>query len=734
MKKLTALVLTSFLAAMSMRADVIWQDTFNYSNGPVSITSTNGTGSTTVSNWITHSGNLDSFVNKHRLEVSTSPARSGDVNRQFSMTNGSPYTNVQQVIYASFIINFTNLPTAAGTYFAHFHSGVPSSSSFEGKLYALVGFPANSGATATNFVALPNTFRLGVAAAASDKPSKVFPIDLALNTDYQVVLGWDPVTDDSLTLWINPISSSDVNVESSDAFTPSATLLANSLAFRQATGFGGFLTVSNVVVATTFAEAATNVMGTNAVTPKIVYQPAGITNFVGSSVTLSAVAAGQGQASLTYQWQTNGVNISNPAGNTNVYSIGSAQTTDSGNYTLIVTTPYGLSVTSSVAKVLISNAPIPPAFITQPVSQTVYRGQTVIFSSTVSSPGTATFTWYSNNVVVTAGTQTTGDSSTLELDNVTTSFSASYRVGVTNNVVANGILSSNAVLTVLNPQVVTIAYLRTLVDPLNGYAPTNNPPTIPYQVTGIVTTFTNVTTGNTSSYFLQDATAGINIFATFGSTFRPALGDVVTYVGVLSSFTTGLELYADTTTRLYTSYTILSNNIAGLPTPISIPFDVTTNLNNVNYNIAGSLVILHDVYFGTNSGLVLSTTANNTITVTNGSGQSFNLSFFDLDLNTAGQTLPSYAYSVSGVMYGINTNFSVAVTRFADIVTTVPLPGPLNLSFSGGNITFSWSDPSFSLQSSTNVAGPYTTIFGASSGFMTNTTSAPTMFFRLYHP
>jgi len=77
MKKLTALVLCSFLAAISLRADVIWQETFNYSNGPVSITSTNGTGSTTISNWVTHSGNQDCYVNNHRLEVSTSTAYAG---------------------------------------------------------------------------------------------------------------------------------------------------------------------------------------------------------------------------------------------------------------------------------------------------------------------------------------------------------------------------------------------------------------------------------------------------------------------------------------------------------------------------------------------------------------------------------------------------------------------------------------------------------------------------------
>jgi hypothetical protein len=755
MKKLTALVLCSFLAAISLRADVIWQDTFNYGNGPIIVNSIIGPGTNSV--WIRNSGSAnpsDSIVNNNRLEVSTTTAylgvtvtRSDDVNRQFATTNSSIYTNSQQFIYASFIVNFTNLPMANGSYFAHFKYGIPSSTSFEGKLWALSG---NKAPIATNvFNNLPNTFRLGVSAVNSSIPTSVYPVDLALNTDYQVVLFWDPVNNWDLTLWVNPVSASDVSVASGDAYTPTGANIADCLTFRQASGFGGFLTVSNVVIATTFSEAATNVWATNAVAPKIVYQPTAVTsNFVGGAVSLSAVANGQGLGSLTYQWQVSAAaNNSNPVNvsggdfsgiNANILNINNAQTTDSGYYTLVVTTPYGLSTTSSVAKVAITSAPVPPAFITQPASLSVYKGVTVIFSTTVSSPGNVSYTWYSNNVVVTAGVNSSGDTSTLELDNVQTNFAASYKVAVTNDVVpTQGIVSTNAVLTVLIPQQVTIAYLRTLVDPLNGYNPTNSPPTIAYQVTGTVTTFTNLTTGNTASYYLQDGTAGIDIFVTGGSTFRPAQGDVVTFIGVLSGYTTGLELYADSADASfpYTSY-IDTGNTAPLPTPISIPFNVISadGLNFVNTNLAGSLVKLTDVYFGANAGTTIATNANETITVTNSSGQSFNLFFADLDLDTAGQTLPSYAYSVSGAMYGMNTNFSVAVTRFADIVTTAPSPIPLNLAYSGGILTFTWSDPSFVLQSSAIVSGPYTTISGASSGFTTNTTSGATMFFRLYHP
>ncbi len=721
MKKTTTLITTfvilSFFAAISMRAAVIWQDTFNYADGAIITNSIIGPGTNSV--WLRHSGSAnpsDAIVKNHRLENSFSGTggRQDDVRRTFnSYTNGPAIP-----VYASFIVNCTSLPNAAGTYFAHFTTNNPTAG-FCGRVYALVG---------TN-LCQPGTYRLAISGMSSTAPNpQIYPVDLATNQDYQVVVGWDPAVNWQATLWVNPISSSSYSTLSGDLATQPSTVCY--LAFRQASSFGSwFATISNAVTATTFDEAATNVWATNAVPPSIVYQPiVGVTNFVGATFSLAAVATGQGLGDLTYRWQQNGVD--RPGATANILNISSAVTGDSGNYTLIVTTPYGLTATSSVAKVLISTAPVPPSFVTQPGSQTLYRGQNVILTTTVVSPGNVTFTWYSNNVVTTAGVSSSGDTSTLELDNAVTNYSATYKVAATNDVITtSGVVSTNAVVMVLNPQAVTIAYLRSLQDSANGYLPTNT--TTPFQVTGIITTYTNTTTGDTASYYLQDGTAGINIFATFGSTFRPQLGDVVTYVGVMSSYATGLELYADTTTRPYTSYVVLSNNIAGLPTPLPVSFDVTNNLDNMNYNIAGLLVKLSDVYFGTNAGTIIT---NHIITVTNSAGKTFALQTFALDQDTLGQTFPAYAYSVSGVMYGFNTNFTLAVTRFADIVTTAPPPVILNLGYAGGILTFTWSDSSYVLQSSANVTGTYSTITGASSGFTTNTTTHSTLFYRLYRP
>ncbi|HTY86214.1 MAG TPA: immunoglobulin domain-containing protein [Candidatus Acidoferrum sp.] len=735
------LALAGFSIPLASRADVIWYEGFNY-NPPVS-------GSYNLTNvsggiWTNFSGSglHDMYLpsNSH-LEVATTTAPNGidrkdDDCRFLSLTNNSQFTNTTPnppVLYASFTVICTNLPNAIGSYFASFYN---TTRGFAGRVQAF-----------TSTAVLPNTWRLGVTAATlSTNPiaSGGFPVDLALNTPYQVVEELDPTPSglQAATIWVNPIdpndtgtSSTDPKYTSNDSLGYALTTFVNAYAFRQAGSFGnGFWVVTNLVLANTFGDALTNCFPTNAYPPTIVYQPGNVTNFTGSSFNLSAVANGQGLGNLTYQWRQNSNNFANPNGNSNILPFSSVAA-GTNYYDLVVTTPFGLSVTSAEARVAISAAPVPPTFITQPVSQSVYRGQTVILTASVASPGNVTFTWYSNNVVVTAGVNSSGDSSSLQLDNVTTNFSASYKVAATNDVVVNGVVSTNAVLTVQNPAHVSVAYLRTLVDPVT-YQPTNVPPSIPYEVTGTVTTYTNITTGNTASYYLQDGTGGINIFATLASTFRPAQGAVVTFVGVLSSFTSGIELYADPSGNYpYTSYTD-TGNTAPLPAPIAIPYTILSNPNYANYVAGGSLVQITNAYFGARAGTATSTTANDFVGVTNTAGEKFTLFFPYLDLDVAGQTLPSFAYTVTGVLYsygGIVTN-EMVVTRWSDVVTTLPTPIPLNATFSSGSATFTWSDASFLLQDSTNVLGPYNTIIGATSPFTTNTTSHPTLFFRLYHP
>jgi hypothetical protein len=92
----------------------------------------------------------------------------------------------------------------------------------------------------------------------------------------------------------------------------------------------------------------------------------------------------------------------------------------------------------------------------------------------------------------------------------------------------------------------------------------------------------------------------------------------------------------------------------------------------------------------------------------------------------------AYAFREDGSEGNSLVDDLVIATTFKDalgVVVAIPLSGQLL----GANLVLSWTDATFSLQSATNVAGPYSTIVGAASPF-TNTTAVQAMFFRLQHP
>ncbi len=711
MKRILLPIVFSLLAVMSVRAQVILQDDFTYADG----LTTNVSGGL----WVVHSssGN-NSFVANNQLQVFGS--RGDDINRLFSGTPGS-------VLYASFVVRMTALPNAAGAYFAHFKD---SGNNFRARVFAFT--PA--GIT-------PNNWRLGISAASSTAPpTQVFPRDLALNVDYRVVVSYD--TAGFLgTLWVDPVSSTDQNQFTTDS-TAAATLVA--YAFRQASGEGSIL-VDNLLVGNSFED-----VNVGAVKSATIYsQPEDpVTMFTGNSKTL--YCGGDGAGTLTFQWQKGGVDIADGptyvGATSNALSIVSATTGESGNYTCVVTSTtngvFSSSVTSTISHVTVSVALVPPTITKQPTNQTVFFGQSASVIVGATGPGTITYQWKTNGVDLPGETSATLLIPSVQPFNGTTN---TYRCAVSNEY--GGLLTSPAVLSGTFRPTVSVAFLRTLVDPVT-YLATNS--TTLHSVAGTVTTFTNLTTANTSSYYLQDSTAGINIFATFGSTFRPALGDVVFFTGVLSSFNSTLELLASTAIA-DTSYFVLSNNLASLPAPKVIPFAITNDLAFCETNLEGRIVMLTNVFFGTNAGSVISTAANTTVVVTNEAGETFNVFFSSVDLDTAGQTLPEFAWSVIGPMTQNlnnttnprNQGYSVTVTRFADIVTGAPSPVTVTGSLGGGGTTLTWTavpyNYSYSVLAATAVDGTYTPIatgltFANALGTYTDTTGGSQKFYKIVSP
>src|SRR5207244_4187891 len=128
----------------------------------------------------------------------------------------------------------------------------------------------------------------------------------------------------------------------------------------------------------------------------------------------------------------------------------------------------------------------------------------------------------------------------------------------------------------------------------NTWQPTDK--TTLYGITGIITTFTNITGGTTASYYIQDATAGINLFITGDASFRPTIGDIVSAAGTLSSFDQNLEL-AINATNANQSYAIVGHtNLLFVPNVLG-DFAQTNNAGWMETNLEGRLVMLTNVYF-----------------------------------------------------------------------------------------------------------------------------------------
>ncbi|MDB6058112.1 MAG: Conserved repeat domain protein, partial [Verrucomicrobiales bacterium] len=123
--------------------------------------------------------------------------------------------------------------------------------------------------------------------------------------------------------------------------------------------FFGSLTSSNAVLTVGFA-------------PAISTQP--VSQTVIQSNTLSFAVAASGTDPIAYQWKLNGSAIA--AATNSILTIASAQTTNNGSYSVIITNLFG-SITSSNAALRVD---IVPQILGQPQSQSIIAGATATFA------------------------------------------------------------------------------------------------------------------------------------------------------------------------------------------------------------------------------------------------------------------------------------------------------------------------------------------------------------------
>ncbi len=175
--------------------------------------------------------------------------------------------------------------------------------------------------------------------------------------------------------------------------------------------------VSNVAGSVTSEPAVLSVL----TPPSIMAHPAGKLVAAGSTVELSVSAAGS--PPLTYQWFRNGGALIGATHPTLV--LADIVSSQNGDYTVQVSNPVG-SVTSHAASVEVLQ---PPSILSQPLSQTILAGRTIVLDVQVGGSVPYTFAWYKEGVPL------PGENSTiLRFTTIRTSDSGSYTFKVSNAV------------------------------------------------------------------------------------------------------------------------------------------------------------------------------------------------------------------------------------------------------------------------------------------------------------
>jgi hypothetical protein len=759
MKKTLLTILLTGLAGVSLQATQFWYDTItNYPGGCIS-TNSGGAwyphlpGSLTANDAlvVTNSYTTGAAVNGKRLRVNG--LNTEYVMRLFDQVNTNPVSS--GVIYASFIANANFVPAAgAGTYFAAFNDlGTPPSATngfnFRGRVFEIGNtntYPF------TNTVA--GTYRFGVANGAGDPAQggsasiHYVPIDLIKNVDYQVVLKYD-IDNGVAYLWVNPAAETDTaNMAPPTTDLAGATSLAGLL-FRQRTG-GGTVDVRDVVVGDTFADVVTNTTG-NPGPVLIATNVFNLTNYSGNPALMEVFATSFGGGPLTYQWYqiSGGLTNAVPGAKAQTYFIPSLSGSDQGAYFCAVSNSM-FGAWSKTNFVSVNTTATPPTFTVQPKSTSSSVGSTLTLTASAFGTGPLTYQWkfggnaisdgsnpfgFPNDNCVISGSQTP----TLTIAGVSTNETGNYSITVTGG--ANNTTSTNALVTVNPPRAVSIAFLRSL-ESTTTWQPTDTSST--FSVTGVVTTATNLTSGNTSSYYLQDSTAGINLFITGDSSFRPALGDLVAASGTLNIFNNSLELQC-VFGNPYQTYSIVSHNNP-LPAPTVFSPNLTNNAGLMETNLEGRFVMMTNVYFPS-SGATPFPAGN--VVVTNQGGAPFIIFISSQIPEIIGPPMPVFAYSVLGVLSQFKSGayssagYELNLTSLADIITNQPPAVTAKATLSGNNVVLAWEavpyNYSYSVLSSGNVSGPYLPVavgltFTNTAGLFSMPASGTAQFYKISTP
>jgi hypothetical protein len=730
MKKAAVLLVFVLLGSISARAEILFQDYLNYSNGLIA---TDGV-------WQVYYPSPpvgDAVVSNNLLILKTSDKDSVE----------APFTNntSSTLVYASFTIKVTSLPSASGSYFAEFQNTNDSAD--------LAHFFAASGKSL-----VPGTYRLAIANYATSSSSATFyPLDLATNITYWVVMSYDPVQTDpypGATLVVNPASEADF--DSSPAYgkdnSPSSKQLAltnlTALAFSPYVNAG----IGDVTVGSEFIDVFTNTPQA----PVIGIQPQGATLYSGNNLTLYTAASGLGQ--LSYQWFSNNVVLTDDGVNvigsvSNILQLINLQTT--ATYSVTVSNSVA-GTPSAPAVVTVNDTPTTPFFLTEPKSESNGLGSTITLTASANGTGPLTYEWYfeatnaSSFIPIASGP-------TLSLSGSTYGESGSYYVTASGGDGSSN--SATVTVDVTTPPSVTIGYLHSLLKTNNITSGSFNLSNgASFTVQGVVTSFGRVESGTYSEFFVQDATGGALAFVAPAITNAPLVGSLVQIVGPTQQYYGQLELAPNPSVA--GTITVLSTNNP-LPAPMLLDIGVihTNTFGAVGLAAQGALVTVTNAYlYGSSSGasiagMTFPTNGSQALYAFNGpyaAGKPYLEVYVvtytnvnnAMNTNFWGWPIPSYCYQLTGAIDDYSpTQPELIPSRIQDFVTTPPTPFDITVAYTNGAATINWPasvGSTYSVYSSPNVNGPWTQTFGLSyypsTGSDTVTNSETSEFFWVSTP
>ena len=194
--------------------------------------------------------------------------------------------------------------------------------------------------------------------------------------------------------------------------------------------------VSNSVDVVTSSAAVLTIVDP----PSISSNPVSQTVNAGNLATFSVVASGT--PPLSYQWRRNGATVSGETDS--AINIANAQHSNAGSYDVVVTN-LGGSATSLAAVLTVLD---PPSITAQPISQTTFAGQDIVFSVSVSGVGAFTYQWRQDGEnLVDAGNVTGSQTASLTVGNVHDADNGAYSVVIGNS--AGSTTSADGQLTIV---------------------------------------------------------------------------------------------------------------------------------------------------------------------------------------------------------------------------------------------------------------------------------------------